>query len=1053
MKSINRQRLLASTLMASAAGFAMPAVAQDSPSTAAPSAQVGDPATRECAQNSGAAGCADDGTAIVVTGSRIASPTLSSASPLQIVDARDLKESGQLNVQNVLQENPAVSAVPTFSRTNTNFLTAGAGIASVDLRNLGTARTLVLINGHRTVSGVPGSNIVDLNNIPTPFIERVEVLTGGASSVYGSDAVAGVVNIIYRNNFEGLQLDGQSGITEKGDGATKSVSVMMGHNFDDGRGNITAYIGYDKEDGVYSSDRGRSAVDQNACYQVADSAGGCATEVGNGDNSRLFEAYRPFFSSFNPGGTITFGNLSRTIGAGGTLNIVNTNGLVHNNDGVSATVRGCTTADPCHPTAENATGFNRSAFRTIAVPVERYLGAFRGNYAITDHINASIEGNFAKTSSTQLIEPFAFQTSGVNGTSPNACIPGQAVRACGGFQPIQSLVNGVIINNPFVPAFILANATDRTGDGLKDISFTRRLADFGPRTFTAQRTSYRFLAGLNGDVFGNFKWDAFYTYGQTIESQVGSGQVNLASFANALEVIPGPNGPQCADPVARAQGCQPANIFGGPGSISAAAVNYIQAGQTRNVNIQQIVSGASISGNLFQLWDGPLGIAAGVEYRKESSSQVSDPLTTAGLNGGNATAPTAGSFNVKEAYAELAIPLLVNRPFFNTLAVRAAGRVSNYSLSAVGTVYSYNGSVEYAPIPDIRFRAVEARATRAPNIGELFGGRSQTFPTGLTDPCVGVTLTSTTAASAACRANPGVLNNIAANGGTFAVNQSDLQGISGFNSGNPNLKQETGDTFTVGAVINPRSVHVLRNFALTVDYFNIRIKNQIAAFGRQTILNNCYAATPDPAFCALITRRANAEGPNSPGSLQFINATAANLGSFKTTGLDVTLSYRQALSDWGLGRGTLTTKLAYTRLFYLDTPGETDAAGKPINLAGEEGSPWDRASGNISYNDKNFGFTLRGNFIGRSYLPYSFTGVLAGADASYRIKSRFTLDSQIRFTPGDHYEFFVGGFNLTNSPTPLLISGLPGDNTGTETDAGTYDPIGRRFYAGARIKF
>ncbi|MBN8808686.1 MAG: TonB-dependent receptor [Sphingomonas sp.] len=1047
MTTAFRRRLLASTLFIGISSFAAPALAQTTATTPPPETNDAD----ICKVNPTAANCDSSGD-VVVTGSRIASPTLTSPSPLQVIDARDIQDKGALNVQAVLQENPAVSAAPTFSRTNSNFLTSSGGVASIDLRNLGTSRTLVLINGHRTVAGVPGTNIVDLNTIPSEFVERIEVLTGGASSVYGSDAIAGVVNFIYKKNFSGLQLTSQSGITQEGDGANYQVGAMMGANFDDNRGNVMIYAGATREKGVYSAGRDRTAVDQNACYQIADASGGCGNSIGtNGDYSRLFQAYRPFLSSFVPGGTITFGSLSRIVGPNGTLIVPNTNGLVHNSDGVPSTVRACTTTDPCHPSLGAATGFNRSAFRTIAVPVERYLLALRGNYAVSDNINATIEGNFARTQVTTLIEPFPFQTSGVNGIAPNACISGVAAKTCSGFIPIETrLADGTIVRNPYVPDFIYNNATDRTGDGLKDISFTRRLADFGPRTYTARRQTFRALAGLDGKVFGNFKWDAYYTYGQTTESQVGSGQVNLPSFLNALEVIPSGNGPICASATARAQGCAPANIFGGPGSISAAAVNYIQAGQTRNTNIEQIDTGANLSGDLFHLPAGPVGVALGVEYRKETSSAVNDALTVAGLNGGNAIANTFGTFNVKEAYGEIRVPLISDKPFFHALEVSAAGRVSDYSLSAVGTVYSWNAGVVFAPVKDIRFRAVLAHATRAPNIGELFAGRSQTFPTGLSDPCNGVTATSTTATSARCRQDAGVLANIAANGGTFTLNQSDIQGISGFNSGNPNLEAETGRTFTVGTVINPTSIHALRNFVLTVDYFNIRISHLISSYDRQGILNSCYGAagsTQDESFCALVVRRAGQEGPNSPGSLQFINTINGNFGDYQTKGIDATLSYRTAV----LG-GTASGKIAYTHVFSLkdpSTPGATDSAG-------DEGAPRDRASGTISFSTRDFTITGRGNYIGRSNLPASFTTGVFGEDhgaAAFKIPAYFTADLQVRFTPSDHYEMFVGVNNLTNAATPLLISGIPGDSTGTETDAGTYDPIGRRFYAGVKLKF
>ena len=1055
MNTLFRRHLMASTLLVGFAGLATPAMAQTATGAGTGSAQVEDSVSDICASNPNAAECLGKQDAIVVTGSRIASPTLTSPSPLQVIDSRDIQDSGQLNIQNVLQENPAVSAAPTYSRTNSNFLTSSGGVASLDLRNLGTARTLVLINGHRTVSGVPGTNIVDLNTVPTQFIERVEVLTGGASSVYGSDAIAGVVNFIYKKNFSGIQLDAQAGITEQGDGGNFQLGGMIGANFDDGRGNVMIYAGYSKENGVYSRDRDLTSLDQTACYGVLNSQGGCNTQIANGDNTRLFEAYRPFFSGFRPGGTITFGSLTRVVDAGGVLNLVNTNGLVHDNDGVSATVRACTTADPCHPTTANATGFNRQAFRTIAIPVERNLLAFRGNYQITDSINATLEGNFARTTVTTLIEPFPFQTSGVNGTAPNPCQAGVAQTVCGGFHPLETrLSDGTIVRNPFVSDFIYNNATDRTGDGLRDFSFTRRLTDFGPRTYTARRETFRVLFGLDGDIGSRFKWDAYYTYGETTESQVGSGQVNLPSFTNALEVIPSANGPICASAVARAQGCLPANVFGGPDSISAGSVNYIRAGQSRNTNIQQIDVGANISGELFDLPAGPVGVAVGVEYRKETSSAVNDALTIAGLNGGNAIGNTFGTYSVKEAYGEIAIPLLSGTPFFETLSVRAAGRISDYSLTAVGTVYSWNVGVEYAPIRDIRFRGVYATATRAPNIGELFAGRSQTFPTGLIDPCVGVTATSTTAVSARCRADAGVAANIAGGtvGGTvtgaFALNQADTQGVSGFNSGNPNLSQESGKTLTFGAVINPVSIHALRNLVITVDYFDIKIDNLITANSRQGLLNACYGrnTTQDETACAAIIRRQGNEGPNSAGSLQFVNIGNINSGQYQTTGIDATISYRTPAFG-----GTMAFKMAYTHVFKLKDPSNPGA----INNAGEVGAPVDRASGSVSYSNAGVTLTMRGNYIGKSYLDSSFTGEEAGTPAAqdYAINPYFTADFQARFMVGGKYEFFFGVNNAFNRTPPPIITGLPANSTGTETDAGTYDPIGRRFYTGVKLKF
>lgn len=1036
MISATRSTLLASTIVASAFWSFAASAQTNAPQEATPAVDVGESAADICATNPGAQGCGPTGDTIVVTGSRIASPSLVSASPLQVIDARDIAESGVVNVQELLLENPAFGT-PGFSRTNSAFSTASAGISTVDLRNLGSSRTLVLINGRRTVSGLPGSSAVDLNTIPTQFIQRVDVLTGGSSSIYGSDAVAGVVNFVYRKDFEGLQIDGQTGITEEGDGARYQVGVTMGSSFADGRGNLMLHGGYTKEEAIGSADRRNTFYDDTACYAVSPAQGGCSTTA----DDNIFAGYEPFFSGFSPNTTVTARpGFSRIFNSAGNLALVNTNGLVHA-DGVPSTVRACTVADPCQPSLQFATGFNRQQFRTIALPIERYLIALRGNYEIIDGVNAFIEGNYAKSSTTTLIEPFAYQTSGTTGSFP----------ATGGYFNIETrLADGTIARNPFVSDALYAEARDQTGDGLRDVSFTKRLTEFGPRTYTADRNTFRLLGGLEGSVFGDWTWDAFYSYGETTESQVGSGQVNLANFANALQVIPGELGPVCADAVARSQGCAPANVFGPAGTLSPAAINYIQAAQSRNVRISQKLAGANLSGDLIDLWDGAFGVAVGVEYRAERSSAVNDPLSTAGLNGGNALPPTRGSFDVTEGYGEVSLPLLRDRPFFQDLTLRAAGRISDYS--TVGTVYSYNYGGEYSPVSDVRFRVVRARATRAPNIGELFAGRSQTFPSGLVDPCLGVTAATGGTLGTTCLAAPGVAANIAANGGTFTLNQSDVQGVSGFNGGNPDLQEERADTFTAGVVINPTSFGALRNLVLTVDYFDIDIKDAIFSTPRQFILDQCYNQN-NPIYCAFITRRATVEGPNSAGSLQFINTGPTNSGGFTTKGIDATASYRQPLEQLGLGSGSVNLRVSYTHVIKLEQQPQPDA---DINtIEGEIGAARDKFTASIGYDQSGVGLTARGTFIGASYLDDQFTGVTAGAEGSdlYRVNSVFYLDLQARIAAGRNYEFNFGVDNALNETGPTILTNLPSNATGTDTDAGTYDPIGRRYYVGARLKF
>ncbi|WP_260597649.1 TonB-dependent receptor domain-containing protein [Sphingomonas endolithica] len=1075
MAATIRRRLMASTFLIGGALVASPLLAQstnNAPST--PPAGTTDQTTGE--RETSDIGDTAPNEDVVVTGSRIASRALISASPLQIIDAKDIDDSGTPNLQSVLLQNPAFGT-PGISRTNSNFSTSSAGVATVDLRNLGSDRTLVLVDGRRFVAGIPGSATVDLNVIPAQFIERVDVLTGGASAIYGSDAVAGVVNIIYKKNFQGVELGGQFGISEEGDSAEKQANLTVGGNFGDDRGNVIAYVGYTKEGAVFSRDRKRSAIDQA-------STGANVT----GDPNDIFSITTPFYSGFNPRGTLGVVQGIPGFDSNGDGDFTDP-GDITARGGLTRTydpVTGALVAANTNGAGGNATGFNRSQYRTIAIPTERYLFATRANYEISKAANIFLEGTYASTSVTTEIEPFPLDSSGVNGIFP----------ATGGRFAIENFITNpttgatVLSRNPLVPLAVFNQALDTPtrdtngngvidrldagGDGLRDLAFTRRLNDFGNRGSTADRDTFRIVAGIDGDITDKFKYEAYYTYGQTKESQFSGGQVNVLNFRNALDVVTdvfdlNGNGSTadaiCRDANARAQGCVPADVFNGAGTLSQAAVNYIAAPSQLTSFTSQSVAGANVSGSLFDLPAGPLGISVGTEYRREAARQTFDALTNAGLNGGNRLANTEGRFDVIEGFGELRIPLLANQPFFHELTATGAGRVSKYS--TVGTTFSYNGNLEWAPVEDIRFRGVYARSVRAPNIGELFGGAGQDFPTGILDPCVGVTAATAGTLGTQCRADPGVRENIGANG-AFTLNQADIQGVSGLNTSNPNLDVEKGTSYTLGAVINPRSINFLRNFSFTVDYFNIKIDDAIVSVPRNFILQQCYQQA-NAGLCQFITRRPTAAGSNSAGSLDFVNATSNNSGGLKTSGLDVTASYRSDLASVGLP-GRVNFNVAWTHVF---TGYVTPLPGEPRdNFNNEVGASRNKVFGTFSYDIENVGVTFRGNYIGPAFLDDQFLTqfqdpalpenqdvatandiYLSPTDRRGRIKSTFYLDTQVRFSAGDNYEFYVGANNVLDTAPPPVISGLPGSTTGAETDAGTYDAIGRRFYAGARIKF
>ncbi|WP_271300501.1 TonB-dependent receptor domain-containing protein [Sphingomonas sp. CV7422] len=1026
MLAAYRHRLLATTLLVGAV-FAVPAQAQDSalPTQGTPADTTNDQAASPAATGVTPAG--DDATApgapapggdIVVTGSRIASPAAASASPLQVIGAEQIQQQGAINVQEVLLQNPAFGT-PGISRTNSSFATQGAGAATVNLRNLGEDRTLVLVNGRRFVSGQPGSQAVDLNVIPTQFIDRVDVLTGGASAVYGSDAVAGVVNIIYKKNYEGLQADGQVGISQRGDGFDRQISLLGGKNFADGRGNIMLFGSYSKQGTVLKRDRsteaGSSAVDSTSTANLT------------GDLADLFVPTRPYLSGYAPQGRITAGNQNFTYGQDGALrNCFSANGT-----------GGCVNANG---TAAGPDGFNRSDYRYLAVPVERYVAAGRANFDVSPAANLWVEGNYAKTKVQSVIEAFPLDST-FGDPRRNAQIP------------IETIVGGVTYRNPFVPDAIYNAAIDSpigntgVGDGLRDVSFTRRLSDFGQRTFAADRDLFRIAGGVNGSFAGDrWSYELYGIYGQSKEHQDGTGQFNTLNFIQALNAYRDPTTGQvvCADPAARAAGCIPANVYGGAGTLAPAA-SYLAVDTTLDAKVTQTVFGGNVTGKLFSLFGAdPIGVNVGTEYRRETSSNTFDLLTQQGLNGNNALPATSGRFHVWEGFGEAIVPLIQDKPFFHSLSVRGAVRVSDYS--TVGTTVSYNYGGEWAPVEDIRFRVIKARSVRAPNINELFSAPQQNFPQ-IVDPCVGVTLTSTTSVSANCRAAPGVLANIAANGGAFTINQSDIQGVTSFESGNPQLQEEKGDSFTAGVVINPRSVRALRNFVITVDYFNVRIRDAIVQTPLQYIVNQCYDGGATD-YCDRITRRPAINGANSAGSIQQLTTSYLNSGGVKTSGIDTTVTWRQNLSDWGLD-GTLGLRGSYTHLisgYIVPLPG----ADRDY-FAGEIGAPRDKFTVNGSWDLKGVGLTVTGTWLSQSSVDDQLTGERPGSDPAVRVRPQFYLDSQLRFRTNDKFEFFVGGDNLLDNKPPYLAD--IGSSAGQDTDAGTYDPLGRRYYAGVRIAY
>ena len=940
----------------------------------------------------------------VVTGTRIISQGAESASPTQQITSKAIEETGAVNIQSVLIQNPTIGT-PTLTRSNSNFLTSSSGVSTVNLRNLGDDRTLVLVNGRRYVSGVPTAFAVDLNTIPTQFIDRIDILTGGQSALYGSDAVAGVVNIILKRDFSGLAVDAQYGRSFEGDDDQRSASLTFGTTGQ--RGFIMGHVGFSKQEAVYSRDRDFVNTDQIDLSLL----------TGNPDD--IFSVQRPFFSSFAPQGRVFFGGGNRTFDAAGNLIPFSTNGADTNGDGFGD--------------GPGATGFNRNGSRTIAVPTDRNLFAATGEYEWTKNHSAYFEGNYARTKTVSDLEAFPLDSA-------------QIFPATGGFIPAQYTVNGALVNNPTIRPDVFALLTDRDGDGAVDYNFTRRLSEVGNRGQEAERDTFRTLAGLKGNITGPWNYDAFASYGVTNESQVGGGQVNVVNFRNALQAIPdGAGGVTCLDPNAVAEGCVPINVLGF-NSISPEAARYIAAPTTFTSETRQNVYGVTVTGEAGQLPAGPIGIAAGIEYRKEFSRSTHDALTQAGLNASNAIPETQGGFDVWDYFLEGRFPIVKDKPYAKLLAATAAVRYGDYS--TVGGTFSYSLGLEWAPTSDLRFRATNSLATRAPNIAELYEAPSQTFPTGLSDPCEGVTGATGGTLGTRCLGAPGVAGNVAANG-AFTLNQADIQGISGFDRGNPDLNEEEGKSWTLGLVFTPRNIPLLRNTAFTIDYWQIKIDDAIVSTPRQFILDQCY--TGDASFCSFIQRRPTPEGSNSSGSLEFIDTAVSNSGGIRAKGIDFTAAYSDRV-----GPGRLDARFSWTH--YLDgyvipLPGADRDYFVGEVAADAQAAPGDQPENkwtlSLGYTWGPWGVTLRNTFIGEMSLDDQF---LKGFDLprdAKKIDSEIYTDIQGTYQFHKNWSFYAGIDNVFDTKQSQLLSSLPGGITGVDR-AVSHDAIGPRYYIGLR---
>lgn len=1024
MKLTYRQRLMATTLMIGAASLATPAWAQAQDETPEPPAtSVADPDAGS--QDPGAEGISGEGEEIVITGSRIARRDLTSTSPLQVIQDEEFQLSGTANAEQVLATLPQVGLASSGFDNN-----PGGGVATINLRGLGFQRNLVLVNGRRYIF-YDTNQVVDINSIPTFLIESTDVVTGGASAVYGSDAVAGVVNFRLRNDLDGVLTGGSYSITHEGDGRRYNIYGAIGTTFADGRGNVVAYGEYYNRADVFQADRAFSR------FSLVDGDGELVPGGSLGVPQGRFVAPESFTfcrdlnadtdcedpGEINQEFDIAAGNF----GSGNS-------GAFFQTPGTSINFDSC--GDPC--------AYNYAPSNYLMVPQKRWTLGGYGEYEIADGIRAYGEVAFINNRvDNELAATPVTQQLNVNLADACAFVSAADCAALTQIAANQQAANAFALANNFTLPFGPTPAgaitlPAPTADQVR-IQVNTRVTQISNRVNRDDRNAYRLVGGVRGEIVEGINYDVYYLNSRTKNAQVQEGNVLRSALAtNATDLT--------------------CNFFG-ENLLTDECISSLSTLSQNQEESKLQVAQASVSGSLFQVPSArdPVGFAAGVEYRKVEGKFTPDSALASGdVAGFNAGDPTEGSYNVKEIFGELRIPIVYDS-FIHRLELNAAGRYSDYSLPNVGGVPTYAIGLEFAPIRDITFRGQYQRAIRAPNVQELFLGQSVGFP-GATDPCSTEGAITDATLRQLC-IETGVPAGVLAFGPDGPDPDTDpdplnasLQPnpqIEGFFGGNPNLQEEVADTWTVGAVIQPRFVPGLN---VAVDYYNIKIDNAIAATGGSVggILDLCYNIIQDSssAVCGLINR--DPGGVISGGNVFNVVALNANLSGFKTKGIDFQVDYSTPV---GFGLLSPSSRLSFyffgnRTLDFLATRGPGDpgvqCAGRFGLLFCDEPTPKWKWTTRLSWLDGPLTSSLRWRHVGKVRDDDDGTDYVVENLDSYNV-----FDLAFAFDVTDNATFNFGINNLFDKKPQLIGSNQEQANTYPNV----YDVLGRDYFISASFRF
>jgi outer membrane receptor protein involved in Fe transport len=963
----------------------------------------------------------------VVTGSRIPQPNLTSTSPITVVGDKEAKLQGTTNVETLINNLPQAFADMTSTASN-----GATGTATVNLRDLGPTRTLVLVDGKRLMPSDTGSPVADLNNIPAALVDHVEVVTGGASAVYGSDALAGVVNFVMKKDFEGVRIDAQYGFAQhsqhndEADAASKAIGLAIPDDYSGGSTwDLTAIVGVNSPDGkgnatVYAGYRHMDAVTQDK-YDFTN----CS------------------FSSVSTGGVY-----DHHICAGSS----NYNRIISLDTGNQFFVNTDRTFRAYNPTTDV---FNFGPFNFLQRPDQRYtLGGF-AHYEINPMFDVYTDVMFADDHTVaQIAASGIFIGSGTNNGLQNVNCDNPLMSA----QQSAALGCGTVVG-----------ATDDT-----HLEIGRRNIEGGPRITDIRHTSYRIDLGTRGDLGHGWAYDIYGQYGATILSSSLSNEFSKQRVQNALEVVTDTRAtsPTFGQAVCKVTlsgqdpNCVPLDIFGGLGALTPEMLNYVQAqGFLSGLSEEQIAS-ASLTGDLGQYGikspmatDG-VGLALGVEYRREALQlQTSRDFQTGDLYGaGGATLPVPlSSFDVKEIYGEIRVPLVQDAPFAKLLQFEGGYRHSDYS--SVGGTDAYKLAGDWQIVDDFRLRASYQRAVRAPNVLESFSPNNSVL-VGFQDPCSSNGGDGPSLTLAQCQ-----LTGVdAAHYGSTLLDCPSAQ-CRNIVGGNANLKPETSTTKSFGVVFTPTFFH---GFNASVDYFDINVQNLISTYGALFLVTQC-AQTGDPFLCSLVKRDANQTLFSEAANL--VNVTR-NTGFIRTKGVDMELNYRTSFSDMGMGDiGALSFNLVGTwtdKLQIEPVPGTITGGGGSYNCAGLFGvtcgtpvpkwrhklrvtwtTPW-----NVGLS-VNWRYMSGVKFDGNDPNPLLNLGIDDKIDGKIKAYNYFDLAGTWTVRDGTTLRFGVN--NVFDKDPPLVdtntigISSPPFGNGNTYP--GVYDSLGRTFFIGITADF